>query len=537
MEPATSHRDPGRLATLGRLSGISDEQLEAALAESPDLRFTFTHISRAEGGTTLSSSTGTELAHDGLAWPIEDVLASNAPREVTGLDGEGVVAIALPLIGSTRPRGVFIAGLDRSIPLDDGYLAFLKAVASCIATHLAAADAANRERELLRDLACAQHQADAATRTKSEFFAILGHELRNPLAPIRSALQLMRMDPKSPYEKERSVIERQVAHLVALVDDLLDVSRITRGKVELKFETVDLAEIASRAVDAVAGLLAERNHTIRLEVPRDLKVRGDVARLTQVLVNLLTNSAKYTPVGGHISITADDSREDELSISVVDNGIGIDADMLPKVFTEFAQAPHAPDRARGWLGFGLAIVENIVRLHGGSVTACSAGRNAGSEFRIILPALHLSSIASSTRTSVQVRVRGSERIVVVDDNEDAADMLSELLSSFGYDVRAYYDATTALANLDSFAPALAILDIGLPDVDGYELARRIRSRPVLAHTKLIALTGYGQPKDRQATASSGFAAHMVKPVDIGKLRGLIDKLIAPTTAAPKLDLH
>lgn len=508
---------------LGRLSASSDAELQTLLAESPDLPFSSTHIMRADGSTMQLSSTGSEPASACLASPIAVVLASNALSKVSG--PEGVVAIALPLPGSDGPRGVFIAGVDPSVPLDESYLGFLQAVAFCVATHLSASAAAAREHELLHDLESARHQAAAASRAKSELFTIIGHELRNPLAPIRSALQLMRMDPKGPYEKQRSVIERQVEHLVGLVDDLLDVSRITRGKVELKLEPVDLADIAARAIDAVAGLMAEREHVILNQVPRELKVRGDVARLTQVLVNLLTNSAKYTPVGGRISIRGDSSREDEIAISVIDNGIGIEAEMLPKVFAEFAQAPQPSDRARGGLGLGLAIVENIVRLHGGSVTARSGGRNQGSEFKIILPALHLSSIASSSRTSMKVPVRSAERLLVVDDNEDAADMLAELLSTFGYDVRVYYDATSALANVESFMPALAILDIGLPDVDGYELARRLRERPVLAHTKLIALTGYGQPQDRQESASSGFAAHMVKPVDIGKLRGLIDKLV------------
>jgi signal transduction histidine kinase len=527
MPERSTHRDSERLALLGRLAGVAGERLRGVLAESRDLPFTSTYVLGPDGNTTLSHSTGREPDREGLTWPIAGVLRSNSACEITGPDGGGVVAVGLPLIGPTRTHGVLIAGLDNTIPLDDSYHAFLRAVASCIATHVAASSAVAREGELMHSLASAQHQADSATRAKSEFFAILGHELRNPLAPIRSALQLIRMDPKQPFEKERSVIERQVEHLVALVDDLLDVSRITRGKVELKFKAIDLADIAARALDTVASLTVERKHQVVNHVPRDLKVRGDGARLTQVLVNLLTNSAKYTPVGGKITISGDDSREDEIAICVVDNGIGIEADMLPKVFTEFAQAPQSYDRARGGLGLGLAIVENIVRLHGGSVTARSAGRNMGSEFRIILPALHMTSLASATRTSVQVPVRGSERLLVVDDNEDAADMLAELLSTFGYQVRVYYDATSALANIEHFNPDLAILDLGLPDVDGHELARQIQARPALAHTKLIALTGYGQPQDRQATASSGFAAHMVKPVDIGKLRGLIDKLVAP----------
>ena len=526
MPERSTHRDSERLALLGRLAQVAGDRLRGVLAESRDLPFTSTYILDLDGAPQLSSTTGSQPPRDGVAWPVAGVLASNAACEITGPDGGGVVAVGLPLIGPTRTHGVLIAGLDTAVPLDDGYLAFLRAVASCVAAHVAAAAAVTREGELMHSLASAQHQAESATQAKSEFFAILGHELRNPLAPIRSALQLIRMDPKQPFEKERSVIERQVEHLVALVDDLLDVSRITRGKVELKLRPVDLAEIAARALDTVAPLMIERKHEIVNHVPRDLKVRGDGARLTQVLVNLLTNSAKYTPIGGQISISADDSREDEVAIYVVDNGIGIEAEMLPKVFTEFAQAPQSYDRARGGLGLGLAIVENIVRLHGGSVKARSAGRNTGSEFRIILPALHMTSLASAARTSVQVPVRGAGRLLVVDDNEDAADMLAELLATFGYAVQVYYDATSALASIDSFLPELAILDLGLPDVDGYELARRIQSRPALAHTKLIALTGYGQPQDRQATASSGFAAHMVKPVDIGKLRGLIDKLVA-----------
>ena len=371
-------------------------------------------------------------------------------------------------------------------------------------------------------LAVARRDAEDANRAKDEFLAMLGHELRNPLAPITTALQLMRLRPEADATRERAVIERQVQHLVGLVDDLLDVSRITRGKVELRLETVELADIVTRAIEIVSPLLEEHRHVLAVDVPRGLLLRADPGRLTQVVSNLLSNAAKYTPGAGQLRIagTRDGA---ELVLRVTDNGIGIDADMLPRVFDAFAQAPQSFDRAQGGLGLGLAIVDNLVKLHGGTVTAASRGRGHGTELAVRLPALDAAVIATPRARSRDLP-RADARILIVDDNVDAAEMLADLLAAGGYETRARFDGPTALELVEEFQPEIAILDLGLPVMDGFELARHLQANPALARTKLIAVTGYGQAQDRVKTTAAGFAAHLVKPVDVAKLRAVIAKL-------------
>ena len=374
-------------------------------------------------------------------------------------------------------------------------------------------------------LAVARRDAEAANRAKDEFLAMLGHELRNPLAPITTALQLMRLRPEADATRERAVIERQVQHLVGLVNDLLDVSRITRGKVDLRIETVELANVVARAIEIVSPLLEENRHALTVDVPSGLAVRADAARLTQVVSNLLSNAAKYTPAAGLITVTG--VREgDELVLSVVDNGVGIDAAMLPRVFDAFAQAPQSFDRAQGGLGLGLAIVTNLVKLHGGTVSATSPGRGHGSAFAVRLPALDPAGAVATSRNTSRTQLPGEARILIVDDNVDAAELLADLLAAGGYETRARFDGPTALELVEEFHPEIAILDLGLPVMDGFELARLIQANPALAHTKLIAVTGYGQAQDRLKTAAAGFAAHLVKPVDVAKLRAVIAQLAA-----------
>lgn len=374
-------------------------------------------------------------------------------------------------------------------------------------------------------LARAQHDAESANRAKDEFLAMLGHELRNPLAPIMTALQLMQLRANVGAERERGVIERQVRHLVGLVDDLLDVSRITRGKVDLKLERVQIADLVARAIEIVSPLLEEHRHQLTIEVPRGLVVEGDAARLTQVVSNLLTNAAKYTRNGGAIRITAE--RDDgHVTIAITDNGVGIEPAMLDHVFEAFAQAPQSIDRARGGLGLGLAIVANLIKLHGGTVLAKSEGLGHGSEFSVRLPVVETSvSRSRSTEPLTVHKEPVGARILIVDDNLDAAEMLTGILEAGGYRTRSAPDGPTALKVVDEFVPQLAILDLGLPVMDGFELARLLRERPALIATKFIAVTGYGQPNDLAATAAAGFAAHLVKPVDLDKLRKVIAALL------------
>jgi signal transduction histidine kinase len=366
----------------------------------------------------------------------------------------------------------------------------------------------------------AQARAEAANRAKDEFLAMLGHELRNPLAPIVTALQLMKLRGDRRSSREQQVIERQVAHLLRLVDDLLDVSRITRGKVALKKEPVELAEAVAKAVEIVSPLLEEKRHQLSLSVPRGLRVDADVVRLAQVIANLLTNAARYTDAGGLIQVGA---LEDggQVVLSVKDNGIGIDAEALPHVFDLFVQGTRSSDRGQGGLGIGLTLVRNLVAMHGGQVVATSAGLGHGSEFVVRLPALGRVEAGAGQALPRDNRVVTSRtrRILVVDDNADAAELLAEYLRQAGHLVALAHDGAQALRLVESFTPDVAILDIGLPVMDGYELAGRLRERLPL---RLAALTGYGQEHDRARSVTAGFHAHFVKPISPEVLLEYID---------------
>ncbi len=368
----------------------------------------------------------------------------------------------------------------------------------------------------------ARRSAEAANTTKDEFLAMLGHELRNPLAPIATALELMRTRPNVGAERERAVIERQVQHLVRLVDDLLDVSRITRGKVELRREPLSLTEVVGQAAETVSPLFEQRQHALRLSVPDDLRVDADRARLTQVLSNLLANAAKYTPNGGHVEVSAERDG-DEVRIEVRDDGIGIEPGMLERVFEPFAQGRQPIDRAQGGLGLGLAIADNLLKLHGGSIKVESAGPAKGSTFTVRLPLSEASprpSLAPGPKASPAAR---RSHILIVDDNIDAAEMLAAFLDASGFRTSVAHDGPEALALSATATPEIAILDLGLPVMDGYELARQLLARP--GAPKLVALTGYGQADDRKRTAEVGFSVHLVKPVELSALRDTIDRLL------------
>ena len=388
---------------------------------------------------------------------------------------------------------------------------------------------AQSERQDLMDREhAARREAEAANRTKDEFLAMLGHELRNPLAPIVTALHLLRLRDGDRNEKERSIIERQVTHLVTLIDDLLDISRITSGKIALKRECIELADIVAKAIELASPLLEQRRHELIVTVPRPgLTVDGDMTRLAQVVLNLLANAAKYTEPGGRLTIIAERVAE-SIELRVRDTGIGIAPDMLPKVFDLFAQEAQALSRSQGGLGLGLAIVHSLVRLHGGSVSARSAGLGHGSEFTIRLPAAAASAVDPFAPTTSPERSRLPNRdssaglaILVVDDNQDAADLLALALGAWGHTVRVAYDGPSALRATTDFAPAVALLDIGLPIMDGYELAHLLKQNPKLQQTRLVALTGYGQETDRQRSRDAGFAEHLVKPIDMTVLQTMV----------------
>ncbi|GMT96401.1 hypothetical protein KH5H1_05200 [Corallococcus caeni] len=379
------------------------------------------------------------------------------------------------------------------------------------------------------ELATARREAEAANRAKDEFLAMLGHELRNPLAPILTALQLMRLRGETAAERERTLIERQVTHLVRMVDDLLDVSRVTRGKVTLKRERVTLTDVVAKAIEQISPLIDQRQHTLEVDLPeRGTDLHGDPTRLAQVFANLLTNAAKYTEPGGFLAVTG--TREgQELVVSVRDTGVGIAPEILPRVFDLFVQEHQALDRSQGGLGLGLAIARSLVLLHDGTISAHSPGRGRGSTFTVRLPALEAEAPAALPTPQPgalvpQEPTSVSARVLIVDDNRDAADVLSESLEFLGCTTRVAYDGPTGLEAAKAFQPEIALLDIGLPVMDGYELARLLRQQEEPRPMKLVAVTGYGQESDRQRSKAAGFDAHLVKPLHFETLETLLKDL-------------
>ena len=372
----------------------------------------------------------------------------------------------------------------------------------------------------------ALREAEVANRAKDEFLAMLGHELRNPLAPIVTSLELMARQGSAGDPRERHVIERQVAHLAHLVDDLLDVSRIAAGKVHLHHETIDLRNVVGRALEMTQPLLGERPWAPEVSLPAGpVWVTGDPMRLAQVVSNLLANALKFTPPDRRIALELhDDGRE--ARIVVVDEGVGIRADLLPRVFERFVQGGQPLAPSRGGLGLGLSIARTLVELHDGSIRAESDGEGRGSRFTVTLPRAAAPAAAEPRPEPTAAPSRRQARVLLVDDNDDAAQSLALVLRLEGHDARTAASAEAAFEVLEHFIPEVAVLDIGLPGMNGYELARRLRADPRLAALRLIALTGYGRAPDRQRALEAGFDEHLVKPVDVETLLTRLDALRA-----------
>ena len=371
-----------------------------------------------------------------------------------------------------------------------------------------------------------------ADRRKDEFLAMLGHELRNPLAALRTALDLVRLSSGGMLDGPHAVMDRQVGILTRLVDDLLDVSRITRGRVALRKESLDLSRVVMAAVDASAALIERRRHHLTTVLPkRPLFVVGDAVRLEQVVTNLLTNAAKYTEPGGSIRVSLE-QRGAVVELRVRDTGVGLDSEMLEEGFELFRQDERDLARSQGGLGLGLTIVRSIVELHGGRVGVSSSGRGRGSEFSVTLPAAprHVQEGAHARADDASEGQRESgagelpvpHRVLVVDDNRDGAEILTELLRHLGAEVEMATSGEQALELVDELHPQLVLLDIGMPGMDGYETARRLQR----AHDapKLVAMTGYGQDEDRRRSAMAGFSRHLVKPIRIEQLSEVLDDL-------------
>jgi PAS domain S-box-containing protein len=354
--------------------------------------------------------------------------------------------------------------------------------------------------------------ANENNRLKDEFLAMLAHELRNPLAPIRNALAVLRFKPDDAAEKRaREIIDRQVVHLTRLVDDLLDVSRLTRGNIELRTQPIDLRDVARSAIDAVQPAIEARRHRLSVALcEQPVQVEGDATRLEQVCINLLQNAAKYTDVGGSIRLEVRQAQNQAI-LSVKDSGIGIPANLLPRVFDLFTQADRSLARSEGGLGIGLTIVHKLILMHRGSVEAISAGPGTGTEFVVKLPAV-VAPTSGVRVDSVLTKSGRPLRVMVVDDNFDAAEILSVMLSILGHTVRSFHSGPEALAALHEFLPEVVLLDIGLPGMNGYDVAQHIRSYDRERKIQLIAVTGYGQRADQQRAFEAGFDHHLTKPV-------------------------
>ncbi len=362
-----------------------------------------------------------------------------------------------------------------------------------------------------------------ADRQKNEFLAMLAHELRNPLGPMRNALYLMRMAPDTAsHEAAQAMIERQLQQLVRLVDDLLDISRIIRGKIELQRERLDLVTALRRAVETAQPIIDAGGHVLEMELPsKPVCVMGDLIRLSQVIGNLLTNAAKYSARPGRIHVRL--AQEGDRAVLVVrDEGDGIEPELLPHIFDLFVQGEHSLARSQGGLGIGLTLVRRLVEMHDGEVSASSAGKGRGSAFAIRLPAIAPVDIAApQPRDQERAPAGVSRRVLVVDDNVDAAHSMAGVLELFGHSVHYVHDGPAALGAVAHFCPDLVVLDIGLPGMDGYEVARRLRAMPGFGRKPIVGVTGYGQDEDRRRSREAGFDHHLVKPVDPEALQRLV----------------
>jgi PAS domain S-box-containing protein len=368
-----------------------------------------------------------------------------------------------------------------------------------------------------------------ADRRKDEFLALLAHELRNPLAPLRNGLEVMRLAARDPsaVAQAREMMARQVGHMVRLIDDLLDISRINRGKMELRCSRVLLVDVINSAVETVRPLIDAAGHRLEISLPPEhVNLDADLTRLAQVFGNLLSNSCRYTERGGHIWLAAL-RRGDVVSVTVRDNGIGIPAESLPRIFDMFSQVDRSIERSTGGLGIGLALVKGLVEMHGGTVTAESAGPKKGTTFTVELPVLasHNIPVTLENSESASIGDGHGRRILVVDDNEDAARSMARLLTLVGNEVRTAHDGIEAVETADEFRPEIILMDMGMPRLNGYEATRRIRERPWGRSVKIIALTGWGQENDKVRSHEAGCDGHLVKPVKLPEL----DELLAGFT--------
>src|SRR5689334_3217520 len=486
-----------------------------------------------EAEVPLLNASLTELGEAPLDELVGLVQSSGKPETIERDPGDAASRIALPrglsahalmlvpLVVRGRRLGVLTLGLEaaaRSFEAD---------------THAMVAELAARGATAL-DNALLFRKIQDEDQRKNEFLAMLAHELRNPLAPISNAVHILRVSDGEADKLAwaRELIARQLKQLVRLVDDLLDVSRITRGKIELKIEAVDVGQVAAAAIETSKPNIDGNRHTLSIQLPSEkLHVRGDFARVSQILSNLINNAAKYTPKGGRISLSA--AREDDQVVfRVRDSGVGIPPEFLGTIFDPFTQVDRTLARSHGGLGIGLTLVRRLVEMQNGHVSVRSEGRNRGSEFTVRLPAAQP---AANTEPPLRVADEAPSpaglRVLVVDDNRDVADSTASIMRMNGCDVHVAYDGKAALESVQRLRPDAVLLDIGLPAIDGYLVAEHIRAQPENGRTMIVAVSGYGQEQDRVRSKSVGFDYHVVKPIDPNVLAGLVGSLRLSRDAA------
>jgi len=499
LEVAMIHdRDPDRQAHLRQVAGR--------------LR-----MRRGEGLSGKVFATGDAMLIAAVApREMQERAAPSVAQQIESLRVHSLLAVALKTRGRTLGT-ITTSRYGENNPFTDDDRALLEDLADRTALAIENARLHEAERQ-------ARARAEDADQHKDEFLAMLGHELRNPLAPIWTALEIMRQLPPQDDRQvwAREAIARQVAQLSRLVDDLLDVSRINLGKIDLRLEPLDLGAVALQALEASRPLLTERDHQVIADLPpMPLRVHGDAVRLTQVIANLLNNAAKYTDPRGRVRLRVA-HEGDDATVSVSDTGIGIPAGMIERVFDLFAQGRDARTRSKGGLGIGLTLVKRLVEMHGGYVRVSSAGEGHGSDFVLGLPLLAAAPIVETAGARTVRRGGRARRVLIADDNIEAADALRRLLELQRHQVDVVHDGEAAVETLSRSEPEIILLDISLPGIDGLEVARRVRARGGAHRPLLVAVTGLGRDEDRRRSAEAGFDHHLVKPIDLASLAALLD---------------
>lgn len=486
------------------------------------------------GFTTVSCLDFDDLCHKvqegaGAAIMAEEALPKRQLDKLLETLDQQPPCSALPLIILTQKRTPSATALRTFVPMNTlknaSFLERPVRVMTLISTVQAALAARRQQYEVQHLLEKLEEGVDR----RDEFLAMLGHELRNPLAAMSNAIGVLKrlnIDHQPLFLTTRNILERQMQHLGCLLNDLLDVSRVTRGKISLRLETVDLAAVIASALHATRPLIEQYNHKLKVQLPsQPLYIKGDATRLTQLLSNLLSNAAKYTEPGGVIELMAT-QLAGQIKICVRDTGVGITPDLMACIFDLFTQAERPLDRSQGGLGVGLTITKRLVELHGGTIEAISSGAGCGSEFIVHLPT-HLDEheLTSDHKTNTLVEPNKALRILVVDDNQDAVRTLAMLLEMLDYQVYSAYDGVAAKELAYRHHPDVMLLDLGLPGIDGYDLARLFRSDSAFAETRLVAITGYGGEDNRQRALAAGFDCHLTKPVDLTILQEVLTPVV------------